>query len=75
MHSPKRRYRHMTPEKAQEIRRRYFRREATQRELAEEYRLAQSSVSRIVSGQVWERSSPRVTVSRAERSQRFGGGQ
>src|SRR5690606_1807412 len=56
MHRPKRRYRHTTPEKAQEIRRRYFRREATQRELAEEYRLAQSSVSRIVSGYVW--SSP-----------------
>lgn len=53
MHRPKRRYRHMTPEKAQEIRRRYFRREATQRELAEEYGLAQSSVSRIVSGYVW----------------------
>lgn len=43
----------MTPEKAEEIRRRYFRREATQRELAEEYGLAQSSVSRIVSYLVW----------------------
>ena len=56
MRNPKSFYRHMTPEKAQEIRRRYFRRQATQRQLAEEYRLAQSSVSRIVSGYVW--SSP-----------------
>lgn len=53
--SPKRRYRHMTPEKAAEIRRRYLRREASQRELAKQYGLAQSSVSRIVSGVVWSR--------------------
>lgn len=53
--SPKRRYRHMTPEKAAEIRRRYLRREASQRELAKQYGLAQSSVSRIVSGAVWSR--------------------
>lgn len=49
----KRRYRHMTRKKAHEIRRRYFAREATQVQLAKEYRIAQGSVSRIVSGQVW----------------------
>ena len=54
---PKRHYRHMTPEKAAEIRRRYFAREATQRELAEEYGIRQNTVSRIVSGQVWERAA------------------
>lgn len=55
MHRPKRRYRHMTPEKAQEIRRRYFRREATQAKLAEEYGIKQNTVSRIVSGITWSR--------------------
>ena len=51
--SPKSYYRHMNREKAAEIRRRYLAREKTQRELAAEYRLAQGSVSRIVSGRVW----------------------
>ena len=50
---PKRWYRNMTPEKAQEIRRAYFAREARQAELAERYGIAQHSVSRIVSGLVW----------------------
>ena len=45
----------MTPEKAAEIRRRYFAGGITQVELAREYRLAQSSISRIVSGIVWSR--------------------
>lgn len=52
---PKRYYRHMTPEKAAEIRRRYFARKAKQAELAREYGIRQGSVSRIVSGQVWAR--------------------
>lgn len=43
----------MTPERAAEIRRRYFARQAKQSELAREFGLAQSSVSRIVSQQVW----------------------
>jgi predicted transcriptional regulator len=53
--SPKRWYRRMTPERAAEIRRRYLAREARQRELAAEYGVAQNTVSRIVSGQVWAR--------------------
>ena len=53
MARPKRFYRSMTKEKAQVIRRRYFSREATQAQLAEEYGLRQGSISRIVSGMVW----------------------
>jgi DNA-binding transcriptional regulator LsrR (DeoR family) len=49
----KSRYRHMTREKAHEIRRRYFAREATQAQLAAEFGIRQGSVSRIVSGQSW----------------------
>lgn len=51
----KRYYRNMTYEKAEEIRRRYFAREANQRELGEEFGIRQNSVSRIVSGIVWNR--------------------
>jgi DNA-binding transcriptional regulator LsrR (DeoR family) len=53
MTRPKRFYRHMTPAIAAEIRRRYFRREAKQAQLAAEYGIRQNTVSRIVSGQVW----------------------
>lgn len=53
MHRPKRYYRHMTREKAQEIRQRYFSREANQAQLAKEYAVRQNTISRIVSGQVW----------------------
>jgi DNA-binding transcriptional regulator LsrR (DeoR family) len=52
---PKRWYRNMTQERADQIRRRYLAREARQRELASEYGITQHSVSRIVSGQVWAR--------------------
>ena len=55
MTAPRRYYRHMTPAKAAEIRRRYFAREATQAELAREYGIRQNSVSRIVSGLSWAR--------------------
>lgn len=52
---PRRWYGRMTPERAEEIRRRYLAREARQRELAAEYGITQHSVPRIVSGQVWAR--------------------
>jgi predicted transcriptional regulator len=45
----------MTPERAEEIRRAYLAREAGQAQLAQRHRIAQSTVSRIVSGQVWGR--------------------
>lgn len=53
---PKTFYRDMTPAKAAEIRRRYFAREGTQAKLAREYGVAQNTVSRIVSGFVWNAS-------------------
>jgi DNA-binding transcriptional regulator LsrR (DeoR family) len=53
MSKPKTHYRHMTREKAQEIRRRYFAREAKQAELAKEYGVKQGTISRIISEQVW----------------------
>lgn len=46
-------YREMSRTTAEEIRRRYFAREANQGELAAAYGMAQSSISRIVSGHVW----------------------
>lgn len=53
LHRPKSSYRNMNRAKADEIRRAYFAREANQRQLGERYGIAQNSVSRIVSGQVW----------------------
>ena len=53
MHRPKSHYRHMTREKAQAIRQRYFAREANQPQLAKEYGVKQHTISRIISGQVW----------------------
>ena len=60
--SPKSRYRHMTPEIADEIRRRYFAREATQADLGRQYGIRQHSVSRIVSGLSWARPGPRCAT-------------
>ena len=53
MHRPKSHYRHMNKAKAEEIRRRYFAREANQPQLAMEYGVKQHTISRIISGQVW----------------------
>jgi DNA-binding transcriptional regulator LsrR (DeoR family) len=50
---PKSHYRGMTPEKAAEIRRRYFAREATQAELGRQYGRAQNTISRLISGLIW----------------------
>lgn len=46
-------YRNMNPEKAAEIRRLYFSREAKQKEIAERFGVRQNTVSRIISGMVW----------------------
>ena len=51
---PKSRYRNMDRGKAAEIRRAYFSREAKQKELAERYGIRQNTVSRIISGLVWD---------------------
>ena len=53
MAAQKKHYRHMTREKADEIRRAYFARDFKQRELAEKYMVKQNTVSRIISGKVW----------------------
>ena len=52
---PKGWYRHMTFDKAEEIRKLYFSRQMKQKELAEKFGIRQPSVSRIVSGQTWAR--------------------
>jgi len=52
-HSPKSHYRHMNRAVAEEMRRRYFARQANQPQLAREYGVRQNTVSRIVSGITW----------------------
>jgi len=56
MNRPKRYYRQMTADKAAEIRRAYFAREAKQSELGRRYGIGQNTVSRIVSGITWSRA-------------------
>jgi DNA-binding transcriptional regulator LsrR (DeoR family) len=51
---PATRYLDMTREKAEEIRREYFSGGVTQTQLASRYGLRQGTVSRIVSGRVWQ---------------------
>jgi DNA-binding transcriptional regulator LsrR (DeoR family) len=50
---PALKYLHMSPEKAAEIRRAYFGREAKQQALAERYGVTQATISRIISGDTW----------------------
>jgi DNA-binding transcriptional regulator LsrR (DeoR family) len=45
----------MTPEKADEIRRLYFSRKKKQAELAAMFGIRQNTVSRIISGMVWQK--------------------
>lgn len=54
--TPKTYYRGMTWDKAQEIRRAYFAREAKQKELAKRNGVSIATISRIVSGQVWAKN-------------------
>lgn len=53
MSRPKRFYRHMTKQKAEEIRRLYFSRQKKQAEIAEMFGIRQNTVSRIISFMVW----------------------
>jgi DNA-binding transcriptional regulator LsrR (DeoR family) len=50
----KRWYRHMDYAKAEKIRELYFTRQMKQAELAEAFGLRQGTISRIVSGRVWQ---------------------
>lgn len=54
MHKPKSRYRNMSPMAARVIRELYFVGKMKQREIGRMFGLRQGSVSRIVSGQVWQ---------------------
>lgn len=53
MRKPMSKYRHMTREKAEEIRKAYFSRELTQKQLAAKYAISQAAVCRIISGWTW----------------------
>lgn len=53
LYAPKRYYRNMTAEKAQEIRSVYVATRCKQKDLAIQYGVSQSTVCRIISGQVW----------------------
>lgn len=53
MHRPKAYYRNMNPEKANEIRELYFLHKMKQKQIAEKFGIRQNSVSRIISGMVW----------------------
>lgn len=53
MRQKKTHYKNMNQAKADEIRRLYFERKANQKQLAEMYGIKQNSVSRIISGLVW----------------------
>lgn len=51
----KKSYRHMTQDKAEEIRKLYFSRTLTQKQLAQKYLISQSAVCRIISGWTWSK--------------------
>ena len=53
MRKPMSRYRHMTREQADEIRRLYFSRTMKQKELAVHFKVSIATVSRIISGLTW----------------------
>lgn len=52
-YTPKKSYRGMTQEKADEIRRLYFSRAMSQKQLSLHFQLSQGSISRIISGLTW----------------------
>ena len=53
LYAPKRYYRNMTAEKAMEIRTVYLATRCKQKNLAVQYGISQSTVCRIISGEVW----------------------
>lgn len=55
-YTPKRKYLHMTHEKAEAIRKLYYSRQMKQVELAELFGVRQCTISRIISYQVWVRA-------------------
>ena len=55
-YADKKSYRHMNQDKAEEIRKLYFSRVLTQKQLAEKYQISQSAVCRIISGWTWRKT-------------------
>lgn len=56
-YNPKKYYRDMNHDKADEVRRLYFSREMTQKQLAAKFQISQSAVCRIVSGWTWVKNN------------------
>ena len=52
-HNPMSHYRHFKREDADEVRRLYFSRQMTQKELAAKFGLSQSAICRIISNHTW----------------------
>jgi DNA-binding transcriptional regulator LsrR (DeoR family) len=55
-HNPMRNYRHFKREDADEVRRLYFSRQMTQKQLAAKFGLSQSAICRIVSNHTWAKT-------------------
>lgn len=53
MRKPMSKYRHMTPEKAEEMRALFFSRRFKRKELAQKFEVSEATVSRIISGLIW----------------------
>lgn len=53
MRKPMSKYRHMNHEKAEEMRALFFCREFNRKELAQKFQVSQATVSRIISGLIW----------------------
>ena len=63
----KKNYRHMNQDKAEEIRKLYFSRVLTQKQLAERYQISQSAVCRIISDHTWRNAHELRLLQRARR--------
>lgn len=56
-HNPMKQYRHFKREDADEVRRLYFSRQMTQKQLAAKFKVSQSAICRIVSNHTWAKGA------------------
>lgn len=56
-HNPMRHYRHFKREDADEVRRLYFSRQMTQKQLADKFKVSQSAICRIISNHTWSKGA------------------
>jgi len=56
-HNPMRHYRHFKREDADEVRRLYFSRQMTQKQLAAKFKVSQSAICRIISNHTWAKGA------------------